>query len=69
MPAAIALTGHWELGPAAASRGKADAMANMCCLTLGMHGVAVFCRQHQAGDNCKLFNGAMHQEYKENGWE
>lgn len=62
-PTANALTGHKELGPAAAGWGKADAMANMCCLTLGRHGVVVFCRQHQAGDNCKLFNGPMHQEY------
>lgn len=62
-------TCHWELGPAAAGRGKAGAAANMCCLALGRHAVAVFCRQHQAGDNYKLFNGAMHRESKENRWE
>lgn len=62
MPTAIALTGPWELGPPPASQGKADAAANMCCLTLGRHRVTVFCRGRQAGNYCKLFNGAMHQE-------
>lgn len=36
---------------------------------LGRCGVAVFYGQHRAGDNCKLFNGAMNCEYKEIRWE
>lgn len=37
--------------------------------SLGRCGVAVFYRQHGAGDNCKLFNGAMHCECEEMRWE
>lgn len=39
------------------------------CFTLGRCGAAVLYRQHEAGDNCKLFNGAVHREYKEVRWE
>lgn len=43
------------------------------CLDFGFSlsrcGVAVFYRQHGAGDNYKVFNGTMHCEYKEVRWE